>query len=80
MIRWILLVSLATLVNQGESALPGFVVPLLQMGWDQINPYSINNQIKDISSQLKNIKTQLEKIEHTVIFGKDNRISHRYLQ
>lgn len=71
MIRWILLVSLATLVDQGESKLPGFVVPLLQMGWDQINPYSINNQIKDISSQLKNIKTQLEKIEHTVIFGKD---------
>jgi len=70
MIRWILLVSLATLVSQGESKLPGVVVPLLQMAWDQINPYSINNKIKDISSQLKYVKTKLEKIEHTVIFGK----------
>ena len=71
MIHFIVLVSLATLVRQSEGTLPGFVVPLLQMGWDQINPYSINNQIKGISSQLKNMKTQLEKLEHTVIFGKD---------
>jgi len=53
------------------SSLPGFVAPIFTMGWDQINPYSINNQIKSISSELKNVKTQLEKIEHTVIFGND---------
>ena len=67
MFQWIFMICLVTQV----SSLPGFVAPIFTMAWDQINPYSINNQIKSISSELKNVKTQLEKIEHTVIFGND---------
>ena len=54
-----------------DGALPAPLVTLLQMGWDQANPYSINNQVKALAREIQNIKTHLQKLEHAVMFGKE---------
>ena len=54
-----------------DGALPAPLLTLLQMGWDQANPYSMNNQVKNLAREIQNIKTHLQKLEHAVMFGKE---------
>ena len=58
-------------VNVSHGLIPAPFATLLHMAWDEANPYSMQNQIRDLGKQLKNIKTQLQKLEHGVMFGKD---------
>eukprot|EP00092_Neocalanus_flemingeri_P007193 GFUD01007771.1.p1 GENE.GFUD01007771.1~~GFUD01007771.1.p1 ORF type:complete len:337 (+),score=77.82 GFUD01007771.1:41-1012(+) len=51
--------------------IPELVTGILKLAWDEVNPNSLDNRVKEISNQLKDIKTHLEKLEHTVIFGRD---------
>ena len=44
---------------------------LLSISWNELNPYSLDNQIKTVSRDVKEIKGHLQKIEIAVIFGQD---------
>merc|ERR1712226_1697857 len=58
-------------LGYGKSVLPGPVGAILETAWNELNPNSMKNRIKDISRDLSEIKTHLDKIEQAVIFGRD---------
>ena len=55
----------------GKDILLGPVGTILKTAWNQLDPDSMKNQIKDVLRDLGEIKTHLNKIEQAVIFGPD---------
>ena len=65
-------VLLAFLIHCGVGLdIAGPIGKILSISWNQLNPNSLNNQIKTVSRDVKEIKGHLQKIEIAVIFGQD---------
>ena len=66
------LVLLACLIHCGVCLdIVGPIGKILSISWNELNPYSLDNQIKTVSRDVKEIKGHLQKIEIAVIFGQD---------
>ena len=66
------LVLLACLIHCGVCLdIVGPIGKILSISWNELNPNSLDNQIKTVSRDVKEIKGHLQKIEIAVIFGQD---------